>query len=237
MSYTAVIVEPRKHKALRFVVKNALENLSTEWNIILFHGIDNKQYVTDICASLPIYNNRLQMINLNITNLTIPEYSRLLVSKEFYMKIPTEIFLIFQTDSLIFAKHKHLVNNFLRYEYVGAPWSNALRNNTHVGNGGFSLRRKSAMLRVIDTVVYRGEPEDVYFSCSGKLNVPTMDEAKMFSTESIYSPVSFGCHKPWYHKRLLRTYPEALQLSVLNDITLGSVSRKITPAFFKFIRR
>ena len=38
--YTAVIVEPREHKALSFVLNNFLENLSDEWNIIIMHGID-----------------------------------------------------------------------------------------------------------------------------------------------------------------------------------------------------
>jgi hypothetical protein len=40
--YTALIIEPRKHKALEFVLKNFLENLSNEWSIIIFHGNLNK---------------------------------------------------------------------------------------------------------------------------------------------------------------------------------------------------
>lgn len=31
--YTAIIVEPCKHKALEFFLNNFLENLSSEWNI------------------------------------------------------------------------------------------------------------------------------------------------------------------------------------------------------------
>ena len=36
--YTAIIIEPRKHKAIKFVLKNAYDNLSNEWNIIIFVG-------------------------------------------------------------------------------------------------------------------------------------------------------------------------------------------------------
>ncbi len=217
MAYTAVIVEPRKHKALYFVINNALTNLSDEWNILIFHGIDNTQYVTDICASLSAYTNRIQTINLNIQNLTISEYSTLLTTKDFYTQIPTDLFLIFQTDSMIFSKNKHLINNFLHYDYVGAPWSYILHNNAQIGNGGFSLRKKSVILNIIDTVEYKGEPEDVYFSCSGKLNVPTVDEAKTFSIEQIYSPVSFGCHQPWKHTILYKENLEVRELCILND--------------------
>ena len=47
-TYTAVIIEPRKHKALQFVLKNFLENLDINWNIIIFHGNLNKEYIENI---------------------------------------------------------------------------------------------------------------------------------------------------------------------------------------------
>ena len=43
--YTAVIIEPRKHKALYFVLKNYLENLDSSWNILILHGNLNKEYI------------------------------------------------------------------------------------------------------------------------------------------------------------------------------------------------
>ena len=44
-SYTAIIIEPRKHKALSFVLNNVLNNLNDSWNIIVFHGNLNKEYI------------------------------------------------------------------------------------------------------------------------------------------------------------------------------------------------
>jgi hypothetical protein len=35
--YTAIMVEPRKHRALEFVMKNFTENLSNNWNFIIYH--------------------------------------------------------------------------------------------------------------------------------------------------------------------------------------------------------
>ena len=67
--YTAIIIEPRKHRALHFVLTNFLHNLSNDWNIIIFHGINNVEYVKDIVDS--IETDRISLINLNVENLNI----------------------------------------------------------------------------------------------------------------------------------------------------------------------
>ena len=46
--YTAIIIEPRNHKALPFVVNNVIDNLSNDWNVIIFHGNMNINYVKNI---------------------------------------------------------------------------------------------------------------------------------------------------------------------------------------------
>ena len=47
--YTAIIVEPRKHKALSFVLQNFLKNLpEEEWSFIIFHGNKNLDYINYI---------------------------------------------------------------------------------------------------------------------------------------------------------------------------------------------
>ena len=42
---TAIIVEPRKHRALGFVVKNVLENLNSNWTVRIYHGNGNENFV------------------------------------------------------------------------------------------------------------------------------------------------------------------------------------------------
>ena len=79
--YTAVIVEPRKHKALSFVLENFLTNLSEEWDIIIMHGNKNEDYVDDIIENgLSSFENRISKVNLNVDNLTIDDYNKLLKS-------------------------------------------------------------------------------------------------------------------------------------------------------------
>ena len=110
MAYTAIIVEPRRHAALEFVLTNFLENLSDDWNIIVFHGIQNIDYVANIVRKLEHFKTRITLHNLGVRNLTTPEYSRLFASRSFYNNIPTETFLVFQTDTMIFPKNKETIH-------------------------------------------------------------------------------------------------------------------------------
>jgi len=198
--YTAVIIEPRKHKALEFVLENFAENLSHDWDFIIFHGNLNRDYIIQILNSNSILKEnmcRIKLINLNVDNLTIKDYNNLLVSKDLYKNIPTEIFLIFQTDSIICKTNKDLINNFLEYDYTGAPW----RNKT-VGNGGLSLRKKSKMIEIIERCPYENQAEDIYFSSTCPeifRHMPDFDDAKEFSVEKNFNDKSFGVHKPWKH--------------------------------------
>ena len=219
--YTAVIIEPRKHKALPFVLNNFFENLSEEWSFIIFHGNQNQEYIMDIMENqLPQYKTRIiQYVNLNIDNFNnLIEYSRFVVSKPFYDCIPTEIFLMFQTDCMIFKENKLLINDFLKYDYVGAPWD----WNQSVGNGGLSLRRKSKMLEVINKVPFNFLHEDRYI-CDQTvvyLNKPIFEEAKKFSIETVFNEVSFGIHNAWGCRSiqpekinyLIEKYPELCTL-------------------------
>jgi len=194
--YTAIIVEPRCHNALCFVLENFLKNLSDDWLIIIMHGTQNNDYIdTIINNELQQYSNRIAKINLFVENLTIRQYNELLTSEYFYNLIPTETFLIFQTDTMINEKNKELINNFLDYDYVGAPWKTHLCG---VGNGGLSLRKKTACLDCIKNHKWNGENEDMFFSSIIK-NKPDVETAKLFSVESYYSEVTFGVHAPWQH--------------------------------------
>jgi hypothetical protein len=231
--YTAIIVEPRQHKALAFVLQNFLTNLSDEWNIIIIHGNLNAEYVQKIInENLATYKSRIKARNLGVDNLTTFEYSALFRIPQFYDIIPTETFLVFQTDTMIFEKYKHLINLFLKYDYVGAPWDLQhqksevkLLNGQVVGNGGLSLRKKSKMLEIIKKETRRYLPEDLFFSCTTEVELykPSFEEAKFFSMEQVFSYASFGCHKPWrcgenrYNKELyLQYYPEMSILEELN---------------------
>lgn len=232
--YTAIIVEPRCHPALEFVLKNFYDNLSDEWQFIIFHGENNKETALNICCKYFI-PKRVKLVNLKVDNLTPQQYNKLFYTDEFYSYIETETFLVFQTDAIICTTYKDLINNFLKYDYVGAPWSHI----QNVGNGGLSLRKKSKMLEILKIKTDNNKlivnnkyvNEDVTFSLAHDTDnisifKPSVEEAKEFAIESIYNEKSFGLHKTYVYMNITKIStwcPDILELKRLNKI-------KITPS-------
>lgn len=227
--YTAIIVEPRKHVALGFVLKNALECLPETWRIILFHGTLNADFVTEIVGSFTEQEQqRIQLVRLEVENLNQKTYSQLLATRSrLYDHISTEYFLVFQTDSIFFKEHKDLLSMFLseNYDYVGSPWMvcnyTPTRQRGFIGNGGLSLRRTETMLEIIQkhdwnlTVPTEFEwMEDLYFTNAYSdvdMKKPPYEKAKLFSVDEVFSAVSFGSHRPWGHAHygeLVKLHPE-----------------------------
>ena len=223
MKYTAIIIEPRKHKAIEFVLLNALKCLNDDWKIVFFHGNNNIDYANNIVKK--IGSERIQLVHLLVDNLSLRSYSSLLANKSIIYDYLTEVFIIFQTDSMMFVENKELLHKFLDYDYVGAPWR---RDDFHltsvcgyIGNGGFSLRKKSKMLEIIENVKWKYDNEDLYF-CKNYPNVvinkPEYELAMTFSVESVFSEITFACHKPWieYHYPEFKLlYPEIVELQLL----------------------
>lgn len=222
--YTAVMVEPRKHGAMEFVLKNFLENLDARWGFMIFHGTTNKEWLEEIISKFPSELERIKLVDLGISSMDIHDYNKLIATADFIEQIPTETFLIFQTDTMISPAGKDMVYDFIRYDYVGAPWpKSSLRESCNVGNGGFSLRKKSKMLEIIKSKTYQSKcPEDLFYCINHRVPVykPTWEQAKLFSIESIYSPRTFGLHKAWKHipvKDLEEQFPGIGELKVLDE--------------------
>jgi hypothetical protein len=214
--YTAIIIEFRQHPAFLYVIKNALSVL--ECNIIIYHGNMNKVFVEKMIEPLP-EKQRITLVHLKANNFTPKEYSVFLkTNKDFYASIPTDTFLVFQTDSILFEKNKEMIHRFLHYDYVGAPWG--LNNLTGVGNGGLSIRNKLKMLEIIEREPYNEYPEDVFFAMNKTVPLykPSVSDAKHFSVEHIYEPVTFGSHKPWLQKHtdFYKLYPELVEFGKLH---------------------
>jgi hypothetical protein len=200
-SATAIIIEPRKSMvgALEFVINNVLDNLDSHWKLIIFPGSENKAEVETLLKNLSEQKkSRASVCDIGLQTMNQQSYNELMMSNRILEKIPTEMFLVIQTDSLICKEGKHLIKKFMKYDYVGAPWE----GRDAIGNGGFSLRRKSVMLQILEKCPKLNHNEDGFFSggCEGILpKKPTPDEAREFSIETRNSKQSFGIHKAWEH--------------------------------------
>ena len=89
---------------------------------------------------------------------SIAAYSKLLMSKEFYLSFDEyEYILIYHLDSLVFSDR---LTDWCEkgYDYIGAPWFKNIVYRIKslkipqdcVGNGGFSLRKISTFIKVLE---------------------------------------------------------------------------------------
>ena len=157
---------------------------------------------------------------------SVQSYSRLCLESFFYSRFENfDYMLIYQPDAFVFRDELHDWCT-KGYDYVGAPWPWLLlqdipKEGLHwhrVGNGGFSLRRIAAMLRVLarkhDILASYSIPErllnseDLFWaycasSSDSLLAVPEEREAQLFSLEGggeryvqklTEKKIPFGCH-------------------------------------------
>ena len=235
--YTAIIIEPRKHKALNFVLSNMLDCLSNEWKIIFFHGNNNIEYSKNICNNLnKLFHDRIFLVQLDVDNLNQVTYSKLLATKSvIYDHIDTDYFLVFQTDSMILKENNHLIDKFLdkNYDYVGGPWLICGYPVTHerdfIGNGGFSLRKTKTMLKIIENNKWDENNgvewhEDLFFTKKYHDIVvikPEYNIAKEFCVDEVFSDLALACHRPWFYSHFeifSQIYPECKILKDLQEV-------------------
>ena len=209
-----VFIEFRQFSHLEFLVRNMLINFPS-WSHTVVCGNLNYTFMQTMCNAI---SNNIKIIKLDINNLTPSDYSKLLMSKTFWLNFTGEKLLLYQEDTMLFHNR---IDEFLKYDYVGASWPTDQDDNSYgVGNGGFSLRTKAKMIECIEkvnpktnlklgksTINYMKNtksyhiPEDVYFSKSlidYKLgSVATRNVADRFSQETQLCKNSLGGHCFW----------------------------------------
>lgn len=148
-------------------------------------------------AFLPGWDLR-KIDNIKISNGH--DYNRILTNPSFWSVLPYDKVLIFQHDSLLLREG---IDEFLEYDFIGAPIDPVRNFPFPAMNGGLSLRTPKAMIECLDkkhisTTRYANHNEDIYFSyiCNGLgFNIPDFETARMFSVETIYGLGSLGLHQ------------------------------------------
>ena len=209
-----VFIEFRKFPHVEFLIRNTILKLDNKWSHTVICGNTNYKLMKKICKKI---SPNIKILKTDYDNLKPSEYSKFLASMDFWDLLQGEKILIYQEDSLIF---KDNIDDFLEFDFIGAPFPKTENDTPNsVGNGGLSLRSKSIMKKVINTIGIDETnledstlnymtltnsfipPEDVYFSKNmqeldiGK--VADWDHAFQFSSERIYNPDSFAGHKFW----------------------------------------
>jgi hypothetical protein len=183
-------------------------------------------YSMDVSSYMKYHNFRVERFSDSFFR-SKKSYSELMLCSDIYNRFRNfDYMLVFQLDVFVFSdKLKEFCDK--GYDYVGAPvprvspiWRDI---GVSVGNGGFSLRRISSVLRVLEQKkeIFKLQPnwwnenylqiwEDVFFAfCSTisilNFKIPKIQEALEFSVENdvrhIYKTMPeklpFGCHAWW----------------------------------------
>ena len=221
--FEAVLIEYRCFPHIEFIIRNNILKLGKNWSFTIICGNLNYDFITNLALNI---SKNIKVIKTNYDNLSQTSYSNLLASEYFWNLLHGEKILIYQEDSIIFKSN---IEDFLEWDYIGAPWPQTQDDNEKcVGNGGLSLRTKKIMLEIIkkislseskfneSTINYMKNtgqtsgPEDVYFTLNmTKYNIGKLPDAKtasFFSTELIHNENSLGGHNFWLSTSLWKNY-------------------------------
>ena len=172
----AFITEPRKHKALKFVLENYMSILPEEWSFVINHGTENLDYIKSVIDSSSIIsdmssNNKITFNNLNVENLKHEDESYLSKTEKFWDGLGGDLLLKFECDTMLCPNSEYKVSDFEKHDFIGGYWGAQLYQpldylypNLKPGgaysppyngpqvlpmNGALSLRKRDVMIDII----------------------------------------------------------------------------------------
>ena len=137
-----VFIDFRKGEHFEYIIKNSLIKLKGDCIITFVCGPNNYQFVKDLCNDI---SENIYIIKRDKNIKNVQDYNRLCYDLNFWKKLKGDKILIHQFDAFILNSN---INDFINYDYIGGYWFNQ-RHNTHVGNGGLSLRTKNVIIKIL----------------------------------------------------------------------------------------
>lgn len=182
--------------------------LGPKWALQVFYATEEDRSALDKALGKPSFLiwTPIRMRGMPITSMNRSEFNWFMSSTYFWEPLQHEHVLYFETDSML-LRHDGCVEDFLHYDYVGAPWPAG-----EGGNGGLGLHRRSTTLKAVrsDEAVIKQLDKNAYETADfqadsfivhllQKLNASfaPREEAKRFSVETIDDPAPCGLHKRW----------------------------------------
>ncbi|KAL9604107.1 MAG: hypothetical protein Q9219_000695 [cf. Caloplaca sp. 3 TL-2023] len=228
----ATIVETRPLANLIPLILVFHSVLGAQWPIRIFHSPQNAPLFQKSLHIQRMVENRqidLQMLPSDLNFTTHEPVSAFFATPWLWERLaPATHVLLFQADSMLCANSLRKVDDFLEYDFVGAPFK------THEGfnyNGGLSLRNREKILDIARR--YTREPmsryEDTWFverlrelpprpDGSPGANLPSLETASHFSVETIWKDKPLGIHQipRWHPEKLedLKAWCPEAQLAI-----------------------
>ncbi|KAK0711198.1 hypothetical protein B0H67DRAFT_492142 [Lasiosphaeris hirsuta] len=167
-SKVALLIENRAFPILAPLMLHFISVVPPDWRFRFMGSLESVEHINkSVAIREQVKAGKLDLtyIPANMTTGSQEEISRFLTNLWLYEVVlqPAEWLLIFQTDSILCANSKQNLNDYLDYDWIGAPWS---PNARFGGNGGLSVRRVSAIIDVLRQQQREdgSEPEDVWLT-------------------------------------------------------------------------
>ncbi|ORY87700.1 hypothetical protein BCR37DRAFT_390230 [Protomyces lactucae-debilis] len=204
----AVLVEMRTHLDWVYHVMHFIRTLDDDWPFVIYHSNHNEQMLRSNAELQPhIQSGKVQLHLLKTIFSSGHSVSQFLTHTPFWDALaPADHILIYQIDSTLCASSPHKIEDFFKYDYVGAPldFSDDIEMPF---NGGFSLRNRTAMIHVINHERPFEHPdnkivwEDRWYSSvmarsSYPYRLPRGSVAATFAVEIRFYPRPAGIHRP-----------------------------------------
>jgi len=196
-----ILIETRL-ELIKLACDNHLPNLPDNDLVIYTYP----EHFKEIQIQLKDYSNRLILEEITDRPFHVHNVNLIFTSKVFWERyLDYDRVLIFQSDSEIL---KPGLEEFLEYDYIGAPWKDYDSDYfPYVGNGGLSIRNPKVMLEVLAIDRWGRNMGEDLFICRSMVNndigrLAPYELAKKFSVESIFELGTFGAHAidKWFSK-------------------------------------
>jgi hypothetical protein len=199
--YLALIVDDRATPLLVNAVNNVLQHIPIDWKVQIVTPSQHWSFYKESSLGPLIKTHRILLTALEQSSngLSSGDYiNSILTSASFWRLVQGDQVLFFQIDSVLCSNSLYNLTEFLKYDFIGAPWV--------VGgccNGGLSIRNRTKILHMLESgqAHYRLHQinEDGWFTNNlPRFNgrIAPVSIAKQFSVETMYHPRPFGVHKP-----------------------------------------
>ncbi|KAL8963061.1 MAG: hypothetical protein Q9193_000635 [Seirophora villosa] len=230
----ATIIENRPLANLIPLILAFSAVLGPSWPIRIFHSPQNTRlFTTSPRITRLIESNQvtLRLLPPGLNFTTHEPVSAFYATPWLWENLaPAKHVLMFQTDSILCANSLRSVDDFLAYDFIGAPIEIADGGGPNY-NGGLSIRNREKMLEVLHhfTRPVNGQFEDQWFAerlralppkpdGDPAANLPSVEVASQFSVEQIWKEKPFGMHQisRWHPEKLdgLKSWCPEYQLAI-----------------------
>ena len=219
--YIALIADDRATISLVNAVLNVLQHIPSDWKVQIMTPDKNWPFYRNSALISFLETGRVFLTGFGEGRTGVLDglnINLLLTSASFWRQVQGDKILFFQIDSVLCSNSSYKLEEFSKYDFIGAPWTNGA-----CCNGGLSLRSRSKTLQLLEQSPFRyklhSRHEDEWLTihleyCGASIAPSSI--ARRFSVETVYHSRPFGIHNPHLSKigpanmdRLCNECPEA----------------------------